>query len=92
MFKTGDPVVFHKEKKSMKPSLKAWGVRPHSGGDGYSYFITKYWRVITADDSKVVVATRGGKQLEVNADDPKLRKANIFERVFKKHIYSEIPV
>jgi hypothetical protein len=80
-FRPGDYVVYKKTKFSRRPGPRAVNVRPASNGDSYSYTVDKYWVVQrVAEDGTIVLHTPGGKVHHVNADDPLLRRANVWER------------
>jgi hypothetical protein len=85
-FRSGDCVVYRKQKYSLRPSPHARGINPAPNGDYYSYEIDKFWTVIAVQpDHQVIVRTRRGKQLTLNADDPALRRAHWWERLlFRK--------
>jgi hypothetical protein len=47
-----------------------------------SYEVDKFWRIIAVEaDRKIVVCTRRGKQLELIAEDPALRRLSWWERL-----------
>ena len=51
----------------------------------------KFWTVVAVQpDRKVVVRTRRGKQLTVEADDPALRRAAWWERFLFRRRFPEI--
>ena len=77
----GDRVVFAKEKNSLSPGKRAKAVSPAAKGDLYSYVVEKYWRVKEVlDGNKVRLVTRQGKEHVVDMDDPRLRRANLWEK------------
>lgn len=79
----GSLIVFRKSKRGTTPSLRAKNLRPAPHGDEYGYEIEKYWRVAAVlPDGRLEVLTRRGKRHTVEANDPRLRPANIFERWF----------
>ena len=80
--KAGDKVVFAKDKASLSPGKRAKEVSPARKGDEYNYIVEKYWTVkqVRADGS-VVLVTRRGKEHSVSLDDPRLRRANLWERL-----------
>ena len=81
-FRPGDCVIYRKPKFSAHPGPHAAGVLPAPHGDGYSYCVDKFWRVISVQpDNRIVVHTRRGKQHTLPADDPALRLANWWERL-----------
>lgn len=78
----GDWIVYHKPKFSPHPGPRATHINPTPRGENYTYYVDKYWVVVECrEDGAVVVQTRGGKTHVVDADDPKLRHANLWERL-----------
>ena len=81
LFKPGDYVIYRKQKFSLHPGNHARDIRPAPHGDSYSYEVDKFWTVLgTEPDEKIVVCTRRGKRLRLNAGDPALRRAYWWER------------
>lgn len=84
MYKPGDRVVYVAAKHSSRPSPRAKGVQPEAHGEGYSYNVKKYWRVLDVkNNGMLAVVTRRGKQRLVPDNDPRLRPANWWERMFQ---------
>ena len=83
MYEVGDLVVYSAQKHSGHPTLNAESVQPEANGEGYRYYVRKYWTVagISADGSLDIV-TRRGKHRRVVANDPLLRRAYWWERLF----------
>ncbi len=82
-FTIGAMIVFRKFKRGTAPSPRAINLRPAPHGDDYGYEIEKYWRVTAVlSNGQLEVITRRGKRHTVDADDPRLRPANFFERWF----------
>jgi hypothetical protein len=79
----GDWVIFRKTKHSEHPGPRASNVAPAPFGEGYSYTIDKYWVVqeVLADGA-LRLRTRRGKEHIVAPNDPRLRRANLFQRLF----------
>jgi hypothetical protein len=81
-FKPGDYVVYRKKKVSVHPGPHAKRVYPAPNGDTYSYDVDKFWTVVAVQpNNEIVVCTRRGKRLIVNAADPALRRARWLERL-----------
>jgi hypothetical protein len=79
----GDWVIFRKEKHSTSPGPRAENIHAAPKGDDYYYQVDKFWVVAeTRPDGKVVLRTRRGKTHVVNANDPHLRRARWWERLF----------
>jgi hypothetical protein len=82
-FKPGDCVIYRKRKLSVRPGPHARGIQPAPNGDDYSYEVPKFWRVVAVQpDRTILVRTRRGKQLTIQADDPALRRAHWWELWF----------
>ena len=81
--RAGDKVVFAKEKASLSPGPRAKEVSPAVKGDEYSYIVEKYWLVKELlPEERVCLITRRGKEHIISMHDPRLRRANVWERVF----------
>lgn len=79
----GDKVVYSKEKFSLSPGPRAKAVSPAVKGDEYSYIVEKYWLVKELlPDNQVRLITRRGKEHVISMHDPRLRRANFWERLF----------
>ena len=79
----GDKVVYAKEKFSLSPGRRAKEVSPAAKGDEYSYIVEKYWLVKELlPEDRVCLVTRRGKEHIISMHDPRLRRANVWERVF----------
>jgi hypothetical protein len=86
LFKPADCVIYRKQKVSVHPGPHARGIYPAPYGDSYSYEVDKFWTVVAVQpDNKIVVCTRRGKQLTLDANDPALRRAYWFERLLFRH-------
>ncbi|GAB5406342.1 MAG: hypothetical protein Aurels2KO_45730 [Aureliella sp.] len=83
-FKVGSKVVFAKSKVSPTPGQRATDITPQESGDEYSYVVEKYWIVSAVnEDGTLQLRTRRGKEHRFPSDDPRLRKANLWERLFR---------
>lgn len=83
MYQPGDRVVYTATKHSMHPGPRAEALQPEPNGEGYSYHVKKYWRVLDVrDDGLLVVVTRRGKQRKIPTDDSHLRRARWWEAFF----------
>lgn len=83
-FRIGEKVVYVKQKCSTCPSDRALNVMAAPRGETYEYQIEKYWLVSDVlPDGVLVLQTRRGKSHLIKQSDPNLRKASIFERVFR---------
>lgn len=81
MFKTGTPVIYSKDKCSLRPGRRARAVSP-TRGDTYTYYVNKFWLVERSlNENELIVRTRKGKRHIVRADSPSLRKAHFWERL-----------
>ena len=82
-FKPGDCVVYAKQKVSDHPGKHARGVFPAPNGDDYTYCVDKFYRVVAVQPGdQIVVLTRRGRQRVLSAEDPALRRARWWERLF----------
>lgn len=92
MYRLGDPVVYLATKHSVHPGPRAEKVQPEPHGEGYSYDVKKYWLVAEVrDDGMVAALTRRGKKRVVRPDDPRLRPARWWERMFFKSRFPQFP-
>ena len=91
MIEVGSQVVYRKTKHSRKPGPRAAAITPSRHGESYSYFVDKYWVVVDRNPpDKIVVQTRRGKQITLNADDPNLRPAGLLERLFHRSRFPKL--
>jgi hypothetical protein len=81
-FSPNDWVVYTREKHSLSPGRRAKNISPAPRGEMYSYEVDKYWVVRQVQDGVVVLETRRGKQHSLPASDSRLRKANLWEKLF----------
>jgi len=90
-YQAGDKVVFTRDKATAHPGPRAKNVYPSPAGEMYHYQVDKYWLVRdTLPDGTLVVVTRRGKEHRIRPDDPRLRKANLWERLVKSHLFPEL--
>jgi hypothetical protein len=84
-YKIGDAVIFRIIKCSNHPGPRAARISPEPKGEQYQYEVDKYWTVteILEDDS-IVLQTRRGKRHTVRADNPRLRRATLLERIIHR--------
>ncbi len=88
----GDVVVYRKQKFSAKPGPNARQIDPSPRGDSYSYLVSKFWRVVSVPSEQViVVCTRTGKELKVNANDPNLRRAGLWDWLWFRKRFPQPP-
>lgn len=91
LFKSGDLVVFAKDKWSTSPGPRAHRVHPASNGDGYAYKVDKFYRVIEDErDGKVSLITRRGRLHVIDAHDPRLHHASLWQRLRFRHRFPGI--
>ncbi len=87
-FRVGDRVVFTRDKHTTKPGPRAKNVIATPHGEMYEYQVDKYWLVVGVEaDGQVVLKTRRGKHHTFPASDPRLRKASLWERMFKSKLF-----
>lgn len=90
-FAIGAPIVYTKEKLSQSPGQRARNIVPATCGETYSYEVDKYWRVIDILPNGMLQAvTRSGKIHSLQMDDPHLRKARWWERLFLGHRFPNL--
>jgi hypothetical protein len=78
----GDYLIYRKPKVSPRPGPRARNVQAAENGDDYYYEVEKFWTVADVlDDGRVVAVTRTGKQVYLTAEDERLRKAGLLERL-----------
>jgi hypothetical protein len=82
-FAPGDPVVFCKVKHSNRPGPRAHHIDPAPKGESYAYVVDKFWVVVALlGNGRVLLRTRRGKEHVVEADNPSLRRASWWERLW----------
>ena len=87
-FQVGDRVVFTRDKHTTKPGPRAKNVVATPHGEMYEYQVDKYWLVVGVQaDGQLLFTTRRGKQHAFSASDPRLRKASLWERIFKSKLF-----
>jgi hypothetical protein len=80
-FSVGDWVLYRKLKHSELPGPRARDVAPTRNGDGYSYFVVKFWTVEEVlGDGRLKLRTRTGKTHLIAANDPNLRRIGWWNR------------
>lgn len=81
-FQVGDPVIYHKRKRSPSPGPRAEEVRPTQHGEDYHYAVDKFWTVKSVRNAEqtLELVTRRGKVHRVGIDDPNLRRPNLIEK------------
>ncbi len=82
LFQPKDWVVYTREKHSLSPGRRAKNIAPAPHGELYSYEVDKYWIVREVRGNEIVLETRKGKTHSVSSNDSRLRKANLWERLF----------
>ena len=83
-YHVGDRVVYTRDKYTPCPGPRAKNVFATPNGESYQYQVDKFWIVSDVrSDGRLVVQTRRGKQHILAPDDPQLRKASLYERLFK---------
>lgn len=80
-FAAGDRVIYRREKSSTHPGPRAKNIDPSPLGELYSYEVDKYWTVAEVSNGAVILVTRRGKKHTVKLGDPRLRRANWWERL-----------
>lgn len=78
--KSGDWVIYRKQKVSTIPGPRAQNTVPSPNGETYSYVVEKYWIVEEVLTGQVRLVTRRGKRHVVGLNDDRLRSAKWWER------------
>lgn len=79
-FRVGDPIVYHKPKRSVSPGPRARQIYPLEHGEHYHYVVDKFWKVFSIKgDGTIEVVTRTGKKHVLPVSDPNLHKAYPFQ-------------
>jgi hypothetical protein len=90
-FKPGTLAIYRQPKHSTHPGPRAEDVHPAPYGEDYSYYVDKFWVVDGVQpNGKIVVRTRRGKQRVLEPDDPSLRRAKWWERLFWRSRFPQI--
>ena len=89
-YHVGDRVVFTRDKYTRCPGPRAKNIFAAPNGETYNYQVDKYWLVIEVRATgELVVETRRGKSHVICADHPQLRKATLFEHLFKHRLFPQ---
>jgi hypothetical protein len=87
-YKVGDKVVYTRDKYTPRPGPRAKNVFATPNGEAYQYQVDKYWIVANVrEDDVIILKTRRGKNHTVAADDHRLRKASLFECLWRAHLF-----
>lgn len=90
-YEVGDYVVYRMSKYSSHPGPRAQHVHPMAKGENFSYVVDKFWIVAAIeDDGQLRLRTRTGKEHLVTPSDRNLRRANFWERWFKRNRFPEL--
>jgi hypothetical protein len=82
-YHAGDRIVYRIQKHSVKPGPRAVNVYATPHGEEYLYEVDKYWMVQEQrPDGSLVAQTRQGKTHVIRANDPHLRLATWWERLW----------
>lgn len=91
MYKRGDWVIFNKPKCSTCPSPRAKDLDPAPQGELYSYSVEKFWVVTdSGPDHTLAVMTRRGKVHRIQDNDPHLRLASWWERLWHRNRFPRL--
>lgn len=83
-FNRDDRVVYTRDKYTSSPGPRAKNVVAAPNGESYQYQVDKFWIVSDIrSDGRLVLQTRTGKTHLAAPDDPRLRKASWYERIFR---------
>jgi hypothetical protein len=85
-FSVGDWVLYRKLKHSASPGRRASDISRALHGDGYNYFVVKFWTVQEVlPDGRLKLRTRKGKTHLIDASDPNLRRVTWWMRWIYKN-------
>jgi len=91
-FSPGDWVVFRRLKHTTHPGHRAQFVHASPNGDEYNYVVDKFWVVAAVEpDGRLLLQTRRGKTHVVDADDPNLRHASLWDRIRYRARFAQLP-
>lgn len=89
-FKRGDLLIYKKQKHSDHPGPRAHSTAASVQDGVFSYVVDKYWIVVdVCEDGTLEVQTRGGKRHRLHADDPNLRHATWWQRIWNRSRYRQ---
>jgi hypothetical protein len=89
-FRVGDRVVYTRDKYTPSPGPRAKNIIASPNGESYQYQVDKFWVVADVQSNGcIVVETRRGKNHVIESDDTHLRKASLFERIFKANLFPQ---
>jgi hypothetical protein len=81
-FSAGDRVIYRMPKVSANPTQRAHDLHPSMRGESYEYVVDTFWTVTgTPEPGQIEITTRRGKKRVIKTDDPRLRKANWWQRL-----------
>jgi hypothetical protein len=81
-FRVGDKIIYHKPKSSFHPGPRAKQVYPLEHGEAYHYVVDKFWKIDKVnEDGTLDVVTRTGKKNRLQASDPNITKAHLFQHL-----------
>src|SRR5262245_33127432 len=90
-FQVGDWVVYRRLKFTTHPGRRAHDVHASANGDGYNYFVDKFWIVAgVLVDRHLLLKTRRGKTHIVAEQDLNLRHATIWDRIRYRRRFIEL--
>jgi len=91
MYKKGDWVIYRVSKVSSHPGPRAEHVSPEPRGEHYTYDVDKFWVVDDLEDhGKVRLRTRRGKAHVIEVDNPRLRHASWWERIWYRDRFPQL--
>jgi hypothetical protein len=88
---SGDWIIFRKTKHSEHPGPRAANINPARFGEAYTYTVDKFWVVRDVlTDGTLVVATRRGKVHHIAGDDPRVKRANLLQRILYRSRFETV--
>jgi hypothetical protein len=90
-YRKGDWVVYRRLKFTTHPGRRAQEVVASPNGDGYTYFVDKFWVVAELlAGNNLLLKTRRGKTHVVAAQDINLRHASLFDCIRYRRRFLEL--
>lgn len=81
IFRSGDCVIFRKERRDTHLDLGARDVRPEPRGEGYLFVVDEFWRVSELQAGQLLLLAQRGKTRLAEANDPHLHIASWWEHL-----------
>ncbi|MEZ6067655.1 MAG: hypothetical protein R3B90_18535 [Planctomycetaceae bacterium] len=91
MYQVGDWVIVRMTKHSEHPGPRASSITPSRYGEAYTYIVDKFWVVTdVGPGNQLTLRTRRGKVHHLAADDPRIKKANLLQRILYRQRFESV--